>query len=309
MHETRAGCDVCIRALSADAELLREMAQPSWNAATIHSVFERVVNLQFAHGRLVTLACSDSDDAPGTVIAAVRGWRGFGLQAGGTARYADGMIVLGDVAVIALEHARPWHCRLPSFAPDQNLLRSNLALAQDYLAQHGTGIALQTSAEKAPAKSHAGGFDPVLVRIFQHAAQQLWLALVRGDLSLAQEHACQLVGLGPGLTPAGDDFLMGLLAVLNIPGSPAYDLRQLGDAVVESAALRTHAISLAGLHHAASGRVTARVVRLCEALMQDSPTTMRAALQHVLQMGSSSGTDMATGVLAGFRLHLQLEHL
>lgn len=298
---------VCILALSADAELLQEMAPPAYGAAVIHSVFERVVNLELGHGRLLTLACSGSDDAPGTIVADVRGWRGFGLQAGGPARYADGLIVLADVAAITLDHARPWHCHLPSFAPDQRLLRSNLSLAQGFLEQHGTGITLQTSAERAAAKKATGDFDPVLVRIFQLGVQQLWLALARNDLPQAQEHACQLVGLGPGLTPAGDDFLVGLMVVLNIPGSPGYALRQLGDAVVECALLRTHAISLAGLRYAASGRVPARVTRLCEALMHDSPTAMLAELEQVLDIGSSSGTDIVAGVLSGFALHLQLE--
>jgi hypothetical protein len=35
---------------------------------------------------------------------------------------------------------------------------------------------------------------------------------------------------------------------------------------------------------------------------------MLAELDHVLRMASSSGTEIAAGVLAGFALHLQLEH-
>jgi hypothetical protein len=296
-----------IRALSADAELLGELEPPSYGTAVIHSVFERVVNLELGHGRLVTLAYSGSDEAPDTVVVDVPGWCGFGLQTAGAAQYADGLIMLGDVAAITLDHAHPWHCRLPSFAADRNLLRSNLSLAQDFLEQRGKGIALQASAENASAKKLTDDFDSGLIAIFQRAVQGLWLGLVQNDMHQAREYACQLVGLGPGLTPAGDDFLVGLMGALNIPGSTGYGLRQLGDTVVECALLRTHAISLASLRHAARGRVPARVIRLCEALIHDTPTNMLAKLEHLLQTGSSSGTDIAAGVLSGFALHLQLE--
>jgi hypothetical protein len=293
---------VCIRALSADAELLREMAPPSCGTAVIHSVFERVVNLEFGDGRLATLAYSGSDDAPGTVVADAHGWSGFGLQPGGPAWYADGLIVLGDALVITLEHARPWHGNLPAFARNRHLLGSNLPLARDFVERYGKGIALHRP-KQPPTEC-----DPALIKSFQRAVRRLWVALVRNDMPHAEEHARQLVGLGPGATPAGDDFLMGLMGVLNIPGSPGYALRRLGDTVVECALLRTHAVSLVSLHHAARGRVPASVIRLCEALMRARPTTMLAELDHVLRMASSSGTEIAAGVLAGFALHLQLEH-
>lgn len=289
-----------LQALSADAALLQSLPHGGWMAARIHSVFDHVVNVELADERLLTLAQRDSDDAPETIVTDVGGWSNWKLVAGSMLQLSAEQIVFSNGLVVVLGNASRWQCRLPAYAQDETALAANLVMAQHHIERHGQGIGLERSLAGASTP-----FEKALVGAFRKNTQGLCRAIAQHDETLARQHAQQLLGLGPGLTPAGDDFLLGLLAVLNIPDSPCRQWRRIGAPIVERARQQTNAISLAGLRQAASGRVRARLVRLCHALMHVDATPLLGVLDRVLSIGSSSGTDIALGMLSGFQLHLQ----
>jgi hypothetical protein len=285
-------------ALSVDAALLRRLPVTP-QRVRVHSVFEHVVNLDAGDGTLLTLAHRGADDAPDSIVVDLHSWSGLGLAPGTVAQLSDRRIDLGERMVVALAGARPWQGRLPAYAQDESRLRANLPLAQFFLDWRSKGIGVRTSADGDP-----GAFDRALATAFRGAAAGLCRALTHGDERTAHQHIGCLVGLGPGLTPSGDDFLLGLLAALNVPGSPRQALRRIGTFVIECAESHTHLISAAALRHAARGRVRGRVIGLCDALMRAPSTSMLPALDDVMRIGSTSGSEMASGVFAGFRLHL-----
>jgi hypothetical protein len=286
-----------ISACSVDAALLR-LLQAAPAAGRVHSVFEHVVNIDFGDDRLLTLAHRHSDNAPDTVVVDVDAWPALDIAAGTGAVVAPDAIHLGR-AIVALDTAKPWRGRLPVCSTDDRVLRANVTIAQDHLERHGKGIGIERAVGTAST-----ALDRAMAAAFRRHAQGLCEALARGDYTGAVGHIGHLVGLGPGLTPAGDDFLLGLLAALNVPGSPKGEWRRIGAPVVSFAARQTHLISAAALRHAANGRVRDRIVTLCRALMREAPAAMLGALDDVMRIGSSSGTDIALGVLAGFCLHL-----
>jgi hypothetical protein len=107
-----------------------------------------------------------------------------------------------------------------------------------------------------------------------------------------------LVGLGPGLTPAGDDVLAAMLLTLSaVPGTAT----TLAALVTETAPLltRTTALSATLLRHAAAGRGIPEVTELVDAL--GAGRHLGAPTARLLQVGDTSGTAMAHGVLAATR--------
>ncbi len=104
----------------------------------------------------------------------------------------------------------------------------------------------------------------------------------------ADAAAERLVGLGPGLTPAGDDVLAGALAALHLLGGPPLRVRAAG---------RTTTLSAALLACAARGEVLAQAATLLRALGGDgAPAPAALALARV---GHTSGRDLAAGLLLG----------
>ncbi len=295
--------------LSADADVLGELSG-SGGRASIHSVFEHAINIDRGPGRLLTLATRASDNAPATLVVDLDGWSELGLVPGSPVILAGGRIVLGggvdgrEACEVLIDTARPWRCELPSYAAADETLSAKVALAGDYLQRFGKGIAAAGAAARA-----AGAFEKALAEVFQRHRDGLLHALEAGCELRAQEHLHGLLGLGPGLTPAGDDFIVGLLAVFHLRGSPCAGWRRIGAAVLEYAPQQTNVISQAALQHAVNGRVRARLVRLCEALICGEAALLCAALDQVMKIGSTSGCDIASGIVSAFQLNLRMKRV
>jgi hypothetical protein len=109
----------------------------------------------------------------------------------------------------------------------------------------------------------------------------------------------ELLGLGPGLTPAGDDVVAGLLVALH---HHAEQRDLLAADVARLASARTTALSAALLRQAAAGRAVPAVTALADALAGHGPDTdVARALRRLLAVGSTSGTALAHGLLRGAR--------
>jgi hypothetical protein len=104
-----------------------------------------------------------------------------------------------------------------------------------------------------------------------------------------------LLGRGPGLTPAGDDLLAGLL--LGLAGSP--ELRDpLAAAVARHAAARTTWLSAELLRHAAAGYGVPAAVAVADAMAGHGPAdALTRALPALLAVGHTSGAALARGLL------------
>jgi hypothetical protein len=123
-------------------------------------------------------------------------------------------------------------------------------------------------------------------------------AVRRADLDAALRTATRLIGLGPGLTPAGDDVLAGTTAGLVLLGHPAAE--RFGAGVTGLAGGRTTELSRALLRHAAAGRVSGEYAAVLRALVGDG--ALAPALEALLRTGSTSGRALALGLCTAIDL-------
>jgi hypothetical protein len=105
--------------------------------------------------------------------------------------------------------------------------------------------------------------------------------------------------LGGGLTPAGDDFLLGALYALWV-ARPSEQATALGEVIVASAIPRTSRLSAAWLEAAARGEAGQPWHTLVGALASDDSQVIDRAAHGILGVGHTSGAD----ALAGFVLVL-----
>ena len=123
-------------------------------------------------------------------------------------------------------------------------------------------------------------------------SEQSRFFLAKGDLSGA---ASVLGGFGPGLTPAGDDCLAGILIIANtLCGQAATPLLS---ALVEN--IETNEISLAFLRWAARGQSIEPVHRFLELAARCDAGDASIALTDLTRFGHSSGADLALGLRMG----------
>jgi hypothetical protein len=106
-----------------------------------------------------------------------------------------------------------------------------------------------------------------------------------------------LIGLGPGLTPSGDDFLMGALALLGALGQTKIHAA-LAQAVADAAPTLTSPLSACFLRAAAAGHVGES---LYDAVASVLCGNVDAAVAAAHRIGHTSGWDMLTGVATTLR--------
>ncbi len=125
-------------------------------------------------------------------------------------------------------------------------------------------------------------------------------ALVCQDTNDLQEAVAAIAGLGPGLTPSGDDFLAGVMIASRIVEKATR--LNVPNVIFEAAQPRTNRISRAFLRAARDGQVDERWQRLLAALAGPTPAslerrTLEQRTRAVLGFGASSGLDMLAGFL------------
>ncbi len=251
----------------------------------VHSVFESAVNLASGH-RLIT--CTT---AP---IAAPHGLEVSGpdlaqLQALGRQRQAERLhwsaekreltSESGSVAITASSQLEVFDPSLPVLGVGS--LGAGVKLLRELLDRTGLST----------------GFG------------DQWRMLSQGDsvtravqslLSCTVDESVQYwLGRGPGLTPSGDDLLLGVIAALwcagSLSGSGAVALR---DELEPIARQRTTRVSVEYLHHACSGRVIGSLRDLLVALDRADPTRIVGAVDRLRRFGHTSGADCLLGALA-----------
>ncbi|WP_427889477.1 DUF2877 domain-containing protein [Kribbella sp. GL6] len=274
-----------LTALSADGLLLDALGA-AVVGGEVHSVFERVVNLITPDGWLITLAARTLDDAPNTARVDEASWTD--VRAGELFTAEHGRLEVAGLTV-DLRHANRWQPQLP------------------LLVAASCEPAVVTLDEVLGAVGVAGGmvavgataFEREQARLLREHSAGVVEALRLGDAAAVAVHVLGLVGLGPGLTPSGDDFLTGLLL------SAASVRRLLAPAVVDQVH-RTTAVSAVTLTEAARGRVRQSLADLLHAVANGNQPAVRTAAVKVFAIGRTSGTDILSGVRAGLHLELLL---
>lgn len=267
----------------------------------VHSVFSRAINIETETGELFTLAAFGIDNAPNTVITDITTFEAIGITTGDSVSSSTVGLRIGPNVLLDWKSAQIWRPSLPIYVRVGGTLQAQLDLAEAHLrrSEPQSYFSTQNTAEN--------GFAGNIGAALRLRSDALMDALAHNRLDSARRHAESLIGLGPGLTPAGDDFLVGLFAILNMQGSPCTGWLTGGKDVLGHAAEATNRISLAALTAAANGNVRQSISHLIEVLTGGSPAAPGDALDRVSEIGSTSGSDIIAGLFAGLSLIQRLD--
>jgi hypothetical protein len=128
-------------------------------------------------------------------------------------------------------------------------------------------------------------------------------ALADGDPKRMSAAARRLVGLGPGLTPSGDDFLVGWLKGLWLMAGESVTiheaLRSLCRSLLPDLAQRTTPVGVTFIRYALEGEFAEVLDHAATVFGSPSPPQIIAdRLRQLMAQGETSGTDTAAGLLS-----------
>jgi len=301
--------------------------------ATVESAFSEAVNLVTPAGAALALVSRRIGNGPLNAVVSHFQVLASLLHPGDTIHGDGAALSLGQDWRLALAPAADWdpHPDYSILARRPRVVAGNL----DWLRHHLLLEAPPTSLAAPRPAVTPGAFSgpPASVRIQMHAGELidgLKDAQSRGDLNQVAALASRLAGLGPGLTPAGDDWLAGWLlaqhlneawrrsnttpAAVETAGSvggsrlkPAGRNRtkqSLREQIAEIAVERTTTLSRALLACAAAGEGDAEWHTLLAALANEPLTNLSIyqSTRAILSHGATSGAAMLTGFCAGVAL-------
>jgi len=253
------------------------------SAGAVHSVFARAVNLEI-RGDLWTLTGACQGELAYGIRVGAQAFDAFGLGRGERVDVRSGFVGIGSGSrrlVVDCRAAPRWMPAVP--------------------------------AKPVP------GLSQRLAVVAGAVRHRCWPGSARlaGDVAsaLRDPHALGIVlpgavGHGPGSTPAGDDVLIGVLAVLksahsSAAGAAAADA--LGCALLPLLAGTTD-ISGHLLRQALAGRFSRAVHELVAALIENAALErLTDKLQRVVETGATSGADMCVGLLAAVPEFLRID--
>ena len=276
------------------------------------SVFERCLYLIAESGAIACLGALELGDGPLQISLGgpdPNPWSPAGLKVNDTWRIAGATLSLSDCQRFDLSTARPW-CPLPPSFIDTEALGDSLSrlsrLTPNKLPDIGLGYLVPILA------AIAGGGEARLCALSRLHGRQRSEPVARTaepligglfqtsgvDESRLPEVALGLLGLGPGLTPSGDDFVGGLLIALRHLGSEALAER-IGRQILPECTGLTNLISAAYLRWAARGIGGSALHGTLEALCRVERGAQDANLSALSAVGHSSGWDALAGAVLG----------
>lgn len=279
-----------------------EIAHGLGGRGVVHSVFRSALNISWPNG-LLTIAPESTGRLPNGIAAELGADLRSTVREGMAVRAdADNLRIDGAGLAIDLRGAARWSPRLA--APYGG---SRVAAERWRSRSRRTRAIAAAIAERRECVASGGGLRPLLLPTREEAGLgtaghagailgQLERAIGDGERADATAAARTLIGLGPGLTPSGDDALVGIEAA-----STALEAPMAGflDDALDHVDERTTAIAATLLRHAAAGEFAERLHWLLEALIGPDDATIPAALERAVAWGATSGTDCLVGVLLG----------
>jgi hypothetical protein len=275
-------------------ERLRRLPGAQFGARVL-AVFEGACDLITQDGDVMALVLPQIGDGPLNIVLDGTAGLFAGVGPGAPVTLEDTWLRIGGVGV-DLGKATMWEPR-----PDWEALQgrraaivAHLPLLRSLCLDHAPdGSLLSLVGTPLRDDGHAGTITST-AREATEALKEGWA----GQSERLHEGAAKLAGLGSGLTPAGDDFLTGVMlwAWLAHPTPGLFC-----QAIAKAAGPRTTTLSAAFLQAAARGECGAPwhglLAALAEAPTNKQAANIVAALQEILAYGATSGADSLTGFL------------
>ncbi len=198
-------------------------------------------------------------------------------------------------------------------------IRRNLEIVSTVVTQHaGNGKPLKNVATEPyrifeniryEAISEVG--RDAFVRAMSQAANELFLSIPTLDFKTVLQASSKLIGLGPGLTPSGEDVLAGVMAAGTFFGLAHESLRseveRVNSTIVSLAPGRTTTYAQVLLTDANRGEVVRPLSQLLRTILcADQVASVVSLARQVMVIGESSGKDTLAGTLIGMEALLRL---
>ena len=271
-------------------------------ASRVLHVFSAVCNLINDQQDLLTLMLEPGPMDPfALLLAQPPSFAGFveHIEAESIISLSPGRIRIGSLEVV-VDEPLVWTSQ-----PDWASLRTGLHRKSHWIDLLEREVIRTRSAESLAAligNPHASwhGTRTPWWAMAAEPVRSLLDGIASRDGQILSEAAFRLAGLGPGLTPSGDDFLIGVMYAARIMLEPG-EADAFCETIMHASVPRTGLFPAAHLTAASTGEASGHWHGLLAACLAGEDDGIYGALDRLLAVGHTSGEDALSGFLLGIR--------
>lgn len=250
---------------------------------TIHSIFHKAINLKLEEGDMLSLLVSRIDKSPTSIILNLDSFTPFNAKVGDEFYIEDKKLIVG-LEEISLDHAFKYELKLPNIDKKSRFLEDNLSIAHEYM--------------DSLIKNVNNPMELLIFRKLKESANNLKLGVEIGSIFKS------LIGMGIGLTPSGDDFLVGFMSVAFLEVSGMENFKAAFESLIFEAGSLTNEISYSVLKNASRGYFKQIYSDFIDSFF--TSTIRDEDFEAILKMGYSSGRDTLLGIITGLEIFRNL---
>lgn len=294
-----------VTAISKDFYEKLTTANSSFN---IHSVYNRVLNLKDQKNNLYSITLKNFDNLPASLkIDSLLSFKKQGITKNDQIIFNSNSIKIANKLLITFEKNKliSWSSKLKTIS---DLNKKNL----NYNLNKSADILLEKSSFRGAAYFYLNYY-------FQNLEQQNGNNKENKDSYIIEEYLSEeiqnkivqpaiedkkplsIIGLGMGLTPSGDDFLTGYLGVMGTIKSTysQKNFKHFKDMILKKN-ISTTDISRTMILNILNLKSRAKISEFIYSVNKDFEI-FNQAFKKVLTIGSTSGSDLAAGVLTAYQ--------
>ena len=276
----------------------------------VHSVFDHACNIQLEENNLVTLISPKLPNYPAAIkldITEDQKLCSIGFKTGMKSVINKDEIKIPEICLsIKLTGAKVWDSS-PLFLRSnisEEKVNENIEKIRDLILKYGK---IEGVASILDVNAVENNYKNFII----NSVKRLAKGISDFDYKEISEASKRLIGLGPGLTPAADDFLLGILASLYYIGyyfgNHLENLKKIAGFIIYDLPGRTTFISEIMLRNGMKARFSEPIRDLMLAVIHT--TSVQDKCINLLNIGGTSGSDCAAGIVWGVLLMFDIGKL
>lgn len=256
----------------------------------VHSVFTHAVNLVAGSGFLTILPLGRGCGKDVATVAVSEGFSFFTLDISSedeAGMSASSSLWLGEKTVIDFGGSKGWRSPLEAVNCLHPIRDENMEVLESALAsKHNDSVFSRGFKFDANSESAACG----------GVIDDIRRTLLENDREGLEKALAGVIGFGPGLTPSGDDLVLGISLARSVFGTPWRWKGSIWEACVRRNLHKTSDLSAFFINRALEGCAHETIERALVYVLTGEPGEAEDAVGRLLSVGATSGCDIGLGI-------------
>ena len=252
----------------------------------VHSVFSKAFNIRTEGDELISIVAPEKLNGPHRILLKLPedDFISFGIKRGTkTVRTAQEISIDNGNFLISLEKSKRWSFQVEI---KKEISAGKIGDAIFYLKIFLAGEKKNRISQELEVRT-----------------QKLIESIEEENSPKISKNVKRLIGFGEGLTPSGDDFLVGLITSLHFLGnSESQHLLKKIKRIINLEKERTTFLSGKFLEYACQGKFSETILSLMKTIFSGDRVEVKEAVRRCLDFGATSGRDTVLGILSGLSL-------